>query len=38
MRTTNVGMMDTNVKMSISKQGFEVHNTYKKIPHNKYEP
>jgi hypothetical protein len=27
MKTTNAGIMDTNVKISISKQGFEVHST-----------
>jgi hypothetical protein len=27
MKTTDVGIMDTNVKTSISKQGSKVHNT-----------
>jgi hypothetical protein len=31
MKTTNVGIMDTDVKTSISEQGFEVQGTKKKI-------
>jgi hypothetical protein len=31
MKTTYVGIMDINVKTSISKQGFEVQNTKKYI-------
>jgi hypothetical protein len=31
MKTTYVGIMDTNVKTSISKQGFEIQNTKKKL-------
>ncbi len=38
MKTTNVGIMDTDVKMSILEQGFEVESLEKKIPNNKYEP
>jgi hypothetical protein len=38
MKTTNVGIMDTYVKTSISEQGFEVLNTKEKIPNNIYEP
>jgi hypothetical protein len=38
VKTTNVGIMDTNVKISISEHGFEVHNTKNKIPNKKYEP
>ncbi len=30
--------MDTDVKMSILEQGFEVESLEKKIPNNKYEP
>jgi len=37
MKTTNVGIMDTNVKISIYEQGFEVQSTKKKIPGNRYE-
>jgi hypothetical protein len=38
MKTTNVEIMDTNVKTSISKQEFGAQNTKKKIIGNKYEP
>jgi len=38
MKTTDIGIMDTDVKTSISKQIYEVHNTKKKIFGNKYEP
>jgi hypothetical protein len=38
MKTTDMGIMDTDVKTSISKQIYEVHNTKKKIFGNKYEP
>jgi hypothetical protein len=38
MKTTYVGIMDTDVKTSISKQAFEVQSTKKKIPGNRYEP
>ncbi len=37
MKITDVGIMDTDVKTSISKQGFKVHNTSKKIFGNRYE-
>ncbi len=37
MKTTDVGIMDTNVKTSIYEQGFEVQSTKKKIPGNRYE-
>ncbi len=36
MKNTCVGIMDTNVKTSISEHGFEIHNTYKKIHGNRY--
>jgi hypothetical protein len=38
MKTTNVGIMDTNMKTNISKHGFEVQSIEKKIPSNRYEP
>ncbi len=38
MKTTYVGIMDTNVKTNISKQGSKVQNIGKKIPGNKFEP
>jgi hypothetical protein len=38
MKTTDVGIMDTNVKSNISKQGFEVHSIEKKTHGNRYEP
>jgi hypothetical protein len=38
MKTTDVGIMDTNVKTIISKYGSKVYNTQKKIPSNRYEP
>ncbi len=38
MKTTDVGIMDTNVKTSISKQGSKVKSIGKKIPSNKFEP
>jgi hypothetical protein len=37
LKTTDVGMMDTDVKTSISKQGYEVQNI-KKIHGNSYDP
>ncbi len=37
MKTTDVEIMDTNVKTSISKQGSEVHSTKTKIVGNRYE-
>jgi hypothetical protein len=37
MKTTDVGIMDIDVKRSILKQGYEVQNTKKKIPNNRYE-
>jgi hypothetical protein len=37
MKITYVGIMDIDVKMSISEQGFKVQNTKKKIPSNRYE-
>ncbi len=36
MKNIDVGIMDTNVKTSISEHGFEIHNTYKKIHGNRY--
>ncbi len=38
MKTTNVGIMDIDVKTSILEHGYEVHSTKKKIHGNKYEP
>ncbi len=38
VKTTNVGIMDTNVNTSISKHGFEVESIKKKILGNRYEP
>ncbi len=38
MKTTDVDIMDIDVKMSISEQQFGVQNTEKKTPSNKYEP
>jgi hypothetical protein len=38
MKTTDVGIMDIDVKTSVSEQGSEVHNTENKIPSNIYEP
>jgi hypothetical protein len=38
VKTTDVGIMDTDVKTIISKQGIEVHNIKKKIHGNRYEP
>jgi hypothetical protein len=38
VKTTHVEIMDTNVKTNISKQGFGVQNTKKKIHGNRYEP
>jgi len=38
MKTIDVGIMDTDVKTSIPKQGYEVQSTKKKIPSNIYEP
>jgi hypothetical protein len=38
MKTTYVGIMDTNVKTNISKQGYEVQIIEKKILGNIYEP
>ncbi len=38
MKTIDVGIMDMNMKISISKQGYEVLNIEKKIPSKKYEP
>jgi hypothetical protein len=37
MKTTDVGIMDIDVKTNISEQGSEVLNTKKKIPSNIYE-
>jgi hypothetical protein len=37
MKTTNVGIMDTYVKTSISEQGYEVQSIEKKKPSNRYE-
>ncbi len=36
MKTTYVGIMDIDVKMSISEQGSKVQSTKKKIPSNRY--
>jgi hypothetical protein len=38
MKTIDMGIIDIDVKTSISKQGFEIHCTKKKIPDNRYEP
>ncbi len=38
MKTTDVGIMDTDVKTIISKQGSEVQSIEKKILGNRYEP
>jgi hypothetical protein len=38
MKTTDVEIMNTNVKTTISEQDFEVQNTEKKIAGNRYEP
>jgi hypothetical protein len=38
MKTTNVGIMDTDVKKSILEHGSKVQSTKKKILGNKYEP
>jgi hypothetical protein len=38
MKTKFVDIIDTYVKITISKQEFEVHNTKKKIDGNRYEP
>ncbi len=38
VKNTNVDIMDTDVKTSISKQQFGVQSTKKKISGNKYEP
>jgi hypothetical protein len=38
VKTTYVEIMDTNVKINISKQEFGVQNIEKKINGNKYEP
>ncbi len=38
MKTMDVGIMDIDVKTSISEQGFEVHGIEKKILGNIYEP
>jgi hypothetical protein len=38
MKTTDVEIMDTDVRISISKQGFRIQSTKKKILNNKYEP
>ncbi len=38
MKTSNVEIMDTNVKTSISQQEFGVQSIEKKIDNNKYEP
>jgi hypothetical protein len=38
MKTTNVGIMDIDVKRSISEHGSKVQSTKKKILGNKYEP
>jgi hypothetical protein len=37
VKTTNVEIMDTNVKINILKQGYRVHNKKKKILDNRYE-
>ncbi len=37
MKTIGVGIMDTNVKSSISEQGCKVQSTKKKILDNRYE-
>jgi hypothetical protein len=37
VKTIDVGIMDTYVKTSIPKQGYEVQNIEKKIPSNRYE-
>jgi hypothetical protein len=37
MKTIDVGIMDIDVKTSISKHGFEVHSIKKEIPSNRYE-
>jgi hypothetical protein len=37
MKTTDVGIMDINVKKNISKQGSEVQSIVKKMLGNKYE-
>ncbi len=38
MKTTDVGIMDIDVKTNILKQGSKVHNIDKNIHGNKYEP
>jgi hypothetical protein len=38
MKTIDVGIMDTYVKISISKHGYEVQSIEKKIPCNIYDP
>jgi hypothetical protein len=38
MKTSDVEIMDTNVKTSISQQEFGIQNIEKKIDNNKYEP
>jgi hypothetical protein len=38
VKTTNVGIMDINVKTNISKHGSEIQSTKKKIHGNRYEP
>ncbi len=38
MKTTDMGITDTNVKTNILEQGSEVQNTKEKIPSNRYEP
>ncbi len=38
VKTIDVGIMDTYVKTSIPKEGYEVHNIEKKIRSNRYEP
>jgi hypothetical protein len=37
VKTTDVGIIDTNVKTIISKQGFEVQSIKEKIPGYRYE-
>jgi len=37
MKTTDVVIIDTNVKINISKHGYDVLNTKKRIPSNGYE-
>jgi hypothetical protein len=38
VKTTNVGIMDINVNISILEQGFEIPIIEQKTPNNRYEP